>query len=73
MEATLISQAVEKDLCEDAIEMMESELNTRLDAMRKELSVLKSEEQDAVDRMNSMLANIKSKLDYLNLTVTQFA
>ncbi len=69
----MISQAVEKDLCEDAIEKMESELNNRLDAMRKELSVLKSEEQDAVDRMNSMLANIKSKLDYLNLTVTQFA
>ncbi len=72
MESALVSQAVEKDLCEESITSMERDLESKLDSLRREMSVLRTKEQQSIENLNNMLSHIKSKLEHLNLTVTQF-
>ena len=72
MESALVTQAVEKDMCEESIAGMERDLNSKLDRLRGTLSEVKIQEQEAVEKLNMMLSQIKSKLEHLNLTVTQF-
>ncbi len=72
LESALISQAVEKDLCEESIASMERELDSKIDSLRRELAAAKTEEQETVDKLNSLLSHIKSKLENLELTITEF-
>jgi hypothetical protein len=72
LESALISQAVEKDLCEESIASMEREFDARIDSLRRELSLAKTEEQESVDKLNTLLTHIKTKLDHLTLTISEF-
>ena len=72
MESALITQAVEKDMCEESIACMERDLDARLAQLRATLTQVKGEEQQAMEKLNCLLSSIKSKLDHLNLTVKQF-